>query len=145
MYVRRASLVLLLLLLAACREKDPIAATITDAAEAAESRDARAVMKHLSKNYSDANGNRGEVELALRRYFFAYSTIDLTVQRLETTHSSSSGRATFRVLFIGVPKTIGGMDQLLPRSQSYDFDVWLEKEDGDWKITTAQWREASGL
>ena len=63
------------------------------------------------------------------------------MQKLETTHSTSSGRATFRVLFIGVPKSIGGMDQFLPRSQTYDFDVWLEQEDGDWTITTAQWRQ----
>jgi hypothetical protein len=142
-YVRRACSVLLLALFLACGEKDPVARVIADVADAAEERNAGAVLEHLSSHYSDSNGGRREIELTLRRYFFAYKTIDITVQHLETTHSSSSGRAAFRVLFIGTPKSVGGMDQFLPRTASYDFDVWLEKEDGDWKITTAQWREGN--
>ncbi|HKR64317.1 MAG TPA: hypothetical protein VJZ00_11350 [Thermoanaerobaculia bacterium] len=141
--MRRALLLLLVVVLAACREKDPVAKTIAEIADAADDRDAGAVLEHLSSHYSDANGDRREVEAMLRRYFFAYRAIDVTVQRMETTHSASSGRATFRVLFIGQPKSIGGMDQFLPRTATYDFDVWLELEDGKWKATTAQWREVT--
>lgn len=141
MDVRKAA-ICLLLLFAACREKDPIARTIGELTDAAEKRDASAVLEHLSPTYSDANGGRREVELALRRYFFAYNSIDITVQQLKTTHSASAGQASFRVLFLGSPKSIGGMDQFLPSSASYLFDVWLVKEGGQWKIATAQWREA---
>jgi hypothetical protein len=139
--VRKTAIFLLLLFLS-CREKDPIASTIGQIADAAEERDASAVLEHLSSTYSDANGGRREVELALKRYFFAYNSIDITVHQLETSHTASTGRATFRVIFLGSPKSIGGMDQFLPSSANYLFDVWLVKEDGDWKIVTAQWREA---
>jgi len=132
----------LLLLLLSCREKDPIARTIGEITDAAEERDAGAVIEHLSSTYSDANGGRREVELALKRYFFAYNSIDITVHQLETSHTASTGRATFRVIFLGSPKSVGGMDQFLPSSANYVFDVWLVKESGDWKIVTAQWREA---
>jgi hypothetical protein len=141
MDVRKAAICLLLLFVS-CREKDPIAHLIGEVTDAAEKRDASAVIEHLSSTYSDANGGRRDVELALKRYFFAYKSIDITVQQLETSHSASAGQASFRVLFLSAPKSIGGMDQFLPRSASYLFDVWLVKEKGDWKIATAQWREA---
>jgi hypothetical protein len=132
----------LLLVLVSCQKKDPIAQTIGEITDAAEARDAGAVLEHLSSTYSDANGGRREVELALRRYFFAYNSIDITVHQLETSHTASTGRATFRVLFLGSPKSAGGMDQFLPSSANYLFDVWLVKEGGEWKVATSQWREA---
>lgn len=141
--MRRALVVVVLLLYVGCRETDPVAQTIHEIADAAEARDAGAVLEHLSTHYNDANGDRAAIEQTLRRYFFAYRSIDVTVTRLETSHDASSGHAAFRVLFLGAPKSVGGMDQFLPRSATYDFEVWMEEEDGELKITTAQWREGS--
>ena len=143
--MRRALLCLLFLLVACREEKDPIARVIEEIADAAEQRDAGAVLAHLAPNYSDANGGFREVDVALRRYFFAYKSIDITIQQLETTHTTSTGHANFRVLFIGSPKSLGGMDQFLPSTASYLFDVSLVKEGGAWKIITAQWREAGAV
>lgn len=127
--------VLFVLLLFACAEKDPIARVVNGVAEAAEERDAGAVMKHVAASYD----NRAEVENTLRRYFFGYKAFDVTVRELESTVSGSEAFATFHVDFIGVPKTIGGMDQILPRSATYRFDVTLAEEGGEWKITSARW------
>jgi hypothetical protein len=134
--VRRAIL-LGLFLLVACKEKDPVVATIDQVTEAAEDRDAEEVMKYVASNYAD----RAEVQDLLRRYFFAYRTIDVSVQQLESNHSTDSGAATFRVDFLGVPKEIGGLDQIMPRTAVYRFDVDFVVENGQWKISAAEWRQ----
>lgn len=131
--------VLFVLLLFACKEQDPIAGLVDSVAEAAEERDAGAVMRHVAATYS----NRAAVENTLRRYFFAYKSFDVTVRDLESTVSGNEAFATFNIDFIGVPREAGGMDQFLPRSATYRFDVTLVEEGGEWKITSARW-EARG-
>jgi hypothetical protein len=137
--MRRAALALLLLSLA-CKKGDPIAATINDVAKAAEDRDAAAVVEQLAANYADENGGRREVEETLKRYFFGYRSIDVSIRDLQTFHTGPAAQAKFVVVFAGVPKEIGGLDQLLPSSATYRFDVWLVEEGGKWKITQAQWK-----
>jgi hypothetical protein len=133
--VRRAWLIAFLLLLA-CREKDPIAGTVKKVAEAAEDRDAPAVVEMLSTSYE----GRAEIESTLRRYFFAYRSINVSIKDLKTWDNGPVGQARFRVDFAGVPKEISGIDQLVPSSASYQFEVWLTKENGDWKISAAKWQ-----
>ncbi len=133
----RRAILLGLFLLVACKEKDPVVATIDHVTEAAEDRDAEEVMKYVASNYAD----RAEVQDLLRRYFFAYRTIDVSVQQLESNHSTDSGAATFRVDFLGVPKEIGGLDQIMPRTAVYRFDVDFVVENGQWKISAAEWRQ----
>jgi ketosteroid isomerase-like protein len=127
--------VLFVLLLFACAEQDPIARLMSDVADAAEERDAGAVMEHVAASYP----GRAEVENTLRRYFFAYKTFDVTVRDLETTVSGGEAFATFNVDMLGVPKQVGGIDQFLPRAATYRFDVTLVEEGGEWKIASARW------
>jgi hypothetical protein len=137
----RRTVLIGLLLFAACSSEDPVKKTIADVTDAAEDRDLDAVMKYLSADFTSNGGGRAEAEAALKQYFFGYRTIDITVTDLETEHSGSSGAATFRVNFIGVPKTIGGLDQILPRSAVYRFDTQLAQRDGAWRITSAEWEK----
>lgn len=128
-----------MLLLAACAQKDPVVHTIDRITEAAEDRDAAEVASLLSSRYTGQNGGRSEVERELRRYFFGYRSIDITVRELRTESSATGGSATFRVDFAGLPKQAGGFDQYLPRSATYRFAVDLVPEEGQWKISSAQW------
>jgi hypothetical protein len=133
---------LFVFLLFACKEQDPIAQLVGNVADAAEERDAGAVMQHVATSYE----NRAEIENTLRRYFFAYKTFEVTVRNLESTVSGSEAFATFDVDMIGVPREVGGMDQFLPRAATYRFDVTLAEEGGGWRITSARWtpRGSSG-
>jgi hypothetical protein len=131
--LRRATL--LILLLAACREKDPVVRTIERAVTAAEDRDAAEIVELLSSNYP----GRAEVERELRRYFFGYTSIDVTIRELDSQSAPDGGVATFRADFSGVPKKAGGLDQFLPRSATYRFALDLAVEDGTMKIARAQW------
>jgi len=133
--VRHAWLIVILLV-SACRAKDPIAGAIHEVAEAAEDRDASAVAGMLSPGYE----GRAEIESTLRRYFFAYRSIHVSIRDLKTWDNGPVGQARFRVDFAGVPKEISGIDQLVPSSASYQFEVWLVREGGDWKISDAKWQ-----
>ena len=133
--MRRAWLIAILLFLA-CREQDPIAGTIRQVADAAEDRDAAAVIERLSTSYE----GRAEIESTLRRYFFAYRSVNVSIKDLQTWENGPVGQARFRVDFAGVAKEISGIDQLVPSSASYQFEVWLTKENGDWKISAAKWQ-----
>jgi hypothetical protein len=132
-----------LLLLLTCKQKDPIAATIHRVADAAEDRDAAAVVVNLAASYADANGGRREAEDELRRYFFGYRSISVSIRDLQVFRNGNLGQARFVVEFTGVPKEIGGLDQILPSSAKYRFEVWLAEENGAWNITQAQWRPES--
>lgn len=139
----RRAIVLALLLLFACREsEDPVARTIDAVAEAAEERDVSDVMQHVSASYE---GNRGEIEAYLRRYFFAYQSFDVSISNLESQRSGDQAWATFHAKLIGVPKTIGGIDQYLPRASTWRFEVTLRDEGDAWRVVSARWEELRGL
>ena len=125
----------LVLVLVACATEDPIARVVADIADAAEDRDAGEVMQHISPSYE----GRAEVETTLRRYFFAYNTMDINVRDLQSTVSAGQAFVTFNVDFLGTPKTMGGMDQYLPRSTTYRFELVMVEEGGGWKVTSANW------
>jgi len=135
--VRRACLLLVLLL--ACKKQDPIAGAIQKVADAAEDRDAGAVVEMLAPGYE----GRAEVGNELRRYFFAYRSIHVSIKDLQVWDNGPVAQARFRVDFAGVAKEISGIDQLVPSSASYQFEVWLTKEGGDWKISAAKWQPVS--
>lgn len=135
----RTLAVALLLLFACNREQDPVARLVTQIAEAAEDRDASAVMEHVAASYAD----RASVESTLRRYFFGYRTIDVDIRDLQTQISGTQGWCTFRVDFTGLPKNVGGMDQFLPRAATYRFELVLTEEGGEWQVTEAKWETDS--
>jgi len=137
--MRRRALVLLLLLTAACgAEQDPVARLVAEVEAAAEDRDAAKVMKHVAASYP----NRAEVENTLRRYFFGYKSFEIHIRDLESTISGSEAFATFNVDFVGVPKELGGMDQFLPRTATYRFELTLVQEGSDWMVSSARWEAA---
>lgn len=140
--MRRAAAIAILLLLT-CKKGDPIANVIHDLENAAEDRDAGAIAEKLAANYADDNGGRREAEDALRRYFFAYKSVDVSIRDLKTYQNGPTAQARFLVAFSGTAKEIGGLDQILPSSATYRFDVWMAEEGGTWKITNAQWRPES--
>ena len=131
-----AVVLVVFLQMAACTaEKDPIIGTVELLVEAAEDRDAEEVVAFLSSGYP----GREEVERELRRYFFGYDNLDITVRELQSESNPDGGWATFRVDFTGTPKKAAGLDQFLPRSATYRFALDFIMESGRMKIAKAQW------
>ena len=128
---------LVILVIAACAQKDPVVQTIDRVVAAAEDRDAGEIAEFLASSYPD----RAETERQLRRYLFGYRNIDVTIRDLQTQSFPTGGLATFRVDFTGVPKEAGGLDQFLPRSATYRLAVDFVAESGTLRISRAEWEQ----
>ena len=128
--------VLAFLLIASCAEKDPVVRALDQIVEAAEDRDAGELAEFLASSYP----SRAQTAHDLRRYFFGYDNIDVTIRDLQTQSFPTGGLATFRADFTGTPKQVGGLDQFLPRSATYRFALDFVAESGT-RISRAEWEQ----
>jgi hypothetical protein len=135
---------LLLLTIMSCRSSDPVTLLVEELEEAAENRDVDAFKKSLALDFT-ANDqiNREEALAQLRRYFLAYERITVDVTKLE--RSQSGNRVSFDVSFSGNINEAFKLQNLLPSTASYHFDLRLVQEEGTLKVQRAFWSEVSGL
>lgn len=117
--------------------EDPVVALIDDIVEAAGDRDAAAVSAHLAENLDAGGQGKAEIADMLRRYFAAYQGLDVSYSDLQSVRKAGSARATFQVRMTGVPRSIGGLGDLVPRAATYEFSIVLREDDGEWLITQA--------
>jgi hypothetical protein len=142
--MRRVALVLSFVLLpaSACHRarQDPAMACLTGALGAAESRDADGVMSRVAEGFRDAEGG-GKVDAAalVRRTLAAYESLSLTLSGVTIERGPAAAHAKFKVRMSGKPRSVGGLEGLLPRSSNWSFDVRLEAGTGGWKIASASW------
>ena len=143
---RLAALVLLAIAsFPACRKAgDPVRQTLDAMVRAVEKGDADGAAELLSQAYRDGQGTgKAEAHLTLKRYLGAYESLSVSLTKVEITRSGELARATFRAAVSGTPRKIGGLDGILPRSTTLDFETTLAPEDGSWRLTWASWREAA--
>jgi hypothetical protein len=130
----------LLAVVVGCRkETDPIRLLLNELEEAAEARDAEAVLKRLAPDFRGQNGlSRSDAGAELRRYFFGYEKIDVTFSDVLVEPDGNTARVRLRVDFSGKPKDIGGLEGLLPALSAYRFALDLKRGD-DWLVGGATW------
>ena len=128
----------------ACRKPgDPVRKTLDRIVDAANRRDAGAVVSQLAAGYRDAQDQGpAEVGAVLRRYFAAYEILNVRITRLEIERAPEAARVRFRAELSGQPAKLQGLESLLPSASRYDFDVRLSPEDGRWKVAWAAWEQA---
>jgi hypothetical protein len=145
----RAGFLLWVLLLSACSngEQTPeqqILDMIAAAEVAVESRSVTAVTPFVADNYSDPAGrDRRQLAKLLAGYFLGHQSIHLLVQikQIEIT-SDNSARAELYVAMAGQP--LENVGQLIAyRADLHYFDLQLDKQDGDWLVSSGQWRRAN--
>src|SRR5262249_27332240 len=123
---------------------DPVRECLDAMVRAAHERDAAALFKRVGQGFQSGEGSSRADALALvRRYFAAYEILDVSLQNLNVERSENAARARFTAVLSGQPRRIGGLDGLVPRSSSYEFDVRLAPEDGKWRVQWAQWKARS--
>jgi hypothetical protein len=132
-----------LVLLAGCSDdtspEQQVRAVIDSMEQAAEDRDVGALTEHLSASYRDANGqDRAEASRYARGYFIANQSVHL-LTRIESLEFPAPDEARVR-LQVGMAGRGGepGVGDL--SADLYDFDVALIREDGEWKVSYADWR-----
>jgi hypothetical protein len=132
-----------LALLAACtddRSPEQQVRAVVDTMEAAvEARDVGALLEHISDNYRDAQGqDRSEASRYARGYFIANQSIHL-LTRIETIDFPSPREARLK-LQVGMAGRGAQAGAAGLSADLYDFDIALVLEDGEWKVSFADWR-----
>jgi hypothetical protein len=79
----------------------------------------------------------------LRRYFLAYERIKVDLTKVE--RSKTGNRVSFQVSFSGNVNAAFKLQNLLPSTAEYHFDLQLVQEEGKLKVQKAFWQEVSGL
>ena len=119
---------------------------ITTVQTAAEQKNTKAILEHLSKSYRDPQGlNYEGVRGLLAGYFFRYPKISVYLNALAISIDGDSAQARFQAVLTSAEKT-GSITDAIPDSLGvWNFDVSLRKETGQWKILSARWEEADLL
>ena len=126
------------------KKEDPIDTLLADLETAAEARDVEPFEKRLMPGFSGNEMVSREESLAqLRRYFAAYEVIQIDIGNVE--RSESGNRVTFHVTFSGKANAAFNLQNLLPSSAAYDFELLLLWENGMMKVKKAFWQETSTL
>src|SRR5687768_3119225 len=143
MPVSRALLLAVLLTLTACGDADSpeqqVRAVIDKMEVAAEARDVSELVEHLSAEYRGPNGmTPGEAERYVRGYFIANQSIHL-LTRVEEVEFPLPDEARARVLVGMVGRDADAAGKWDLAADLYEFKVTLRQEDGEWKVSFAQW------
>jgi hypothetical protein len=131
-----------LAVLAGCSEdaspEQQVRAVIDSMEVAAEARDVGDLMEHVSTAYRSADGlDRAEAGRNIRGYLVANQSIHL-LTRIESLEFPAPDEARVK-LQVGMAGR-GGQGTADLSADLYDFDVVLVREDGEWKVSYADWR-----
>jgi hypothetical protein len=138
----RIAFLVVLAVLAGCSDdaspEQQVRAVIDSMEAAAEARDLGDLLEHVSTAYRSADGlDRAEAARYLRGYFVANQSIHL-LTRIESLEFPTPDEARVK-LQVGMAGR-GGQGAADLSADLYDFDVALVREDGEWKVSYADWR-----
>ena len=106
---------------------------------AAEERDVGDLMEYVSASYRDAQGqDRTEVSRYVRGYFIANQSVHL-LTRIESLEFPAPDEARVK-LQVGMAGREGEAGATSFTADVQNFDVALVREDGEWKVSYADWR-----
>jgi hypothetical protein len=109
--------------------------------EAAQERDAEALLTHLDPAFQGQGGmGRAEAGALLRRLFAAYQSVEVLVSETERAAAEGGTRVLTRVDFSGRPKNLPGLAGLLPDAATYRFELRLREADGRLAVAAASWQ-----
>ena len=110
---------------------------------AAEERDLGDIKELISEQYNDDHGRtRRDIVAVAARYFYSRKNIHILTRISELSFPEES-KAILQVYVAMTGQNVSDLDALLNmRADLYRFDIELLKEDGDWKLISADWRRA---
>ena len=140
--------VLLATALAACGNgpspEDEIRSVVAAAEQAAEARDAFALRALVADDYRDDRGQGAEdIRRYVHGYLLAHQSVHLLV-RIEDIELKATDLARLRATVAMVGQEAEAASAWDLAADVYEFDVTLAEEDGEWRVTRADWRPALG-
>lgn len=139
-------ILMLMPLIGACAketEEDRVKKVITSVQQAAEEKKISSVLEHISKSYLDPQGNDyNGIKGLLAFYFFRHQKVAVYMPNIDIVVTGPTAKALFQAILTG-RGTGESAGTILPEALgAYDFEVLLKKEEGTWKVTSAQWQRA---
>lgn len=114
--------------------------TLDEIVAAAEKTDDAAVLERISESFRGPGGEaKAELAGEVKRYFFAYESLDVSLSDVVIERGPDRARAVFVAGLSGTVKKVGGLDGILPRSSRWKFEVNLVLEDKRWRIASGKW------
>jgi hypothetical protein len=137
------------LLLAGCRGGEPtpeerVVAVLAELERAAEARDVGLIEPHVSESYKDENGNDRRALLGLATAHFMRNKSVYLLVRVSDVALPEPGRAQVDafVALAGQPiRDLAALPEL--HADLYRFGFALRDEDGEWRVTAADWHPAT--
>jgi hypothetical protein len=122
------------------RPADPVDRLLASLLEAADERDADAVLEHLDEEFRGEGGmGRVEAGAELRRLFSLYESVEVLTSESERDATGSELRVRTRVDFSGRPKNLPGLAGLLPDAAAYRFELTLRPHEDRLRVAAASW------
>lgn len=125
-------------------EEDRVRKVVTAVQKAAEEKKILAVQEHLSRSYGDPKGHDLDgIKALLAFYFFRHKTVAVYIPAIEASVNGPQATAKFQAILTA--KGIDGESAniILPDALgAYDFEVSFRKEEGEWKVLSANWERA---
>jgi hypothetical protein len=125
-------------------KKDPVRQALDRLVAAAQERDSGDFAENLAPEFQAADGTgRADAEATLRRYFAAYENLSVRTSDVTVERAADAARVRFRAELSGKPRSIGGLEGLLPANSAYRFDLRFAPGKGRrWLVTWASWESA---
>lgn len=134
------------LFFASCGRGDPEAqlrALIERSETAAEKKETTVLRQSISEKYSDSQGqDKKALEALLRYYFLRNESIHLLTRIQQISFPEPElAQAIVMVAMAGQPiRDAGELERL--RADLHRFELSFARENGEWKLTRADWRRA---
>jgi ketosteroid isomerase-like protein len=121
-------------------EEDMVRQVVADVAEAAEKKDLKGIMRHVSKDYNDDKGNDYDGAKGIVFYQFLRSPkVSVFVRGVEVEVKEDRALVNTKVV-LARGKEVKKIEDIIPEDAAgYRFSVVFRKEDGDWKALSAMW------
>lgn len=118
-----------------------IRAWVAQGEERAADKDRRGLVDLISPTYTDARGNsRDDISDMFRIYFLRVNSVALVTKIDElNVYGDDAGEV---VLTVGMAGTNDGAFGF--SADAYQFEMELERQGGDWLLTSARWGELGG-
>jgi hypothetical protein len=120
-----------------------VRALLAQGEAAAEKKESAVLRQMMSEKYADSQGqDKKAVDAILRYYFLRNQSIHLFT-RIRQINFPQPGVALAEVMVAMAGQPISDAEELERlRADLHRFEITLARENGEWKVTRAEWRRA---